>query len=106
MNSYELKYNSRLVDLSVADGTGQRVSIGSSAARSTALTVDAVYEISTDVTCWIVAGANTVDAIAGADYKLYPDTRILFKVLAGKNYISVIRDSVDSTNGLAICRVA
>lgn len=87
------------------DAGGSRVSIGSSAARSGALTVGAEYHLYAKVDCWIVAGGVAVDAVAGADYFLPAGIIFPYVVKTGKNYISVIRDAVDSSNGLSLCRV-
>jgi len=88
------------------DGGSQRVSIGSAATRSTALTVGQTYVLTAKVDCWIVAGGVAVDAVAGADFFLPAYVMIDYTVRTGLDYISVIRDAVDSTNGLAICRAS
>ncbi len=90
------------------DGGSQRVSIGSSAARSTQLADEGTYHVTSKADCWVVVGSVTVDAVVGEDYFIpaYSDP---FVVVAdagnSKDYISVIRDAADSTNGLSICKV-
>ena len=86
------------------DGGGQAVDIGSTANRSSALTVGALYHIVADVECYIVAGDDTVEATT-SDYHLIPGFVFPFIAKTNKNYISVIRRNVDATGGLSICKV-
>lgn len=88
------------------DGGGQRVSIGSTANRSTQLTEKETYVITAKVDCWIVAGGSGVDAVAGSDFFLPAYVMLEYTVRSDLDYISVIRDAVDSTNGLSICKVS
>lgn len=91
----------------VVDGGGQRLSIGSSSARTAAaLTVGETYEVVAKVDCWIVVGGSSVDAVAGSDRFLPAYQPIQTTIETGLDYLAVIRDASDSTNGLSICRVS
>ena len=84
------------------DGGGQTVSIGSSANRSSQLTVGQDYIVIAEADCYLVSGGSAVDATT-SDFFLPSYTPVKFTARSGLDYVSVIRKSTDVTNGLHIC---
>jgi hypothetical protein len=86
------------------DGGGEAINISSSATRSSQLDVGKTYHVTAEADCYWTVGGSSVDATT-SDYFLREGVYLEYTPTSGKDYISVIRKSVDVAGGFHICEV-
>ena len=87
------------------DGGYQALNIAAAAVLSAQLAAGETYHIKALAPCHFLAGDNAIVATA-ADYYMYAGETIQYRVTDGNDFLSVIRDTIDSANGFRISRAS
>ena len=87
------------------DNGYQALNIGAAAVLSAQLVAGETYHLKALAPCHFLAGDNAIVATAN-DYWMYAGETIEYDATDDNDYISVIRDTIDSANGFRISRAS